>query len=143
MQIRSLKMEDIPSIENLMIQLGYPSTATQLQERFQRLLKLPDYQTIIAEKDSVIVGMLGFSKQWAYEFDGPYIRILALVVDEKYRRLNIGQSLMQAAEQWALENECIAAVLNSGNRDERIAAHHFYKQLGYIGKSMGFSKRLI
>ena len=49
---------------------------------------------------------------------------------------------MLAVEDWAKKNDCIAITLNSGNREERIAAHNFYKNLGYIGKSTGFSKSL-
>lgn len=142
MNIRSMKIEDVFQIEQLMNQLGYPSSVTQLQNRFQKIMDLHDYQTLVAEIDSTIVGLIGMAKQFAYEFDGPYVRVMALVVHEDYRGMKIGQNLMQAAENWAVENECVAVTLNSGNRPERVGAHQFYERLGYVGKSTGFSKIL-
>jgi hypothetical protein len=33
--------------------------------------------------------------------------------------------------------------LNSGNRPERAKAHRFYKDMGYVEKSIGFAKSLV
>jgi len=142
MQIRSFKKEDVITLTSLMTQLGYPTTFTQLQDRFEKLINLPNYHVFIAELEGEIVGFTGFMKQWAFEFDGPYVRVLAFVVDEKQRRKNIGQCLMQEVENWARNNECIRVTLNSGNREERKTAHLFYERLGYVAKSTGFSKIL-
>ena len=133
---------DINNMDVLMHQLGYPSSNQKIQERLDKILDLPNYETFVAEINGDLVGFLGMCKQIAYEFDEPYVRVLALVVHEDYRRKNIGQNLMLAVEDWAKKNECIAITLNSGNREERIAAHNFYKNLGYIGNSTGFSKSL-
>lgn len=141
MYIRSMTLEDINNMDVLMNQLGYPSSNSKIQERFSEILSLPDYETFVAEINGKLVGFAGMCKQIAYEFDGPYVRVLALVVHEDFRRKNIGQSLMLAVEDWAKKNHCIAITLNSGNREERIAAHNFYKNLGYLGKSTGFSKK--
>ena len=142
MQIRTMKIEDTPDMEQLMHHLGYPTTTAQLHNRFQKLLKCRNYQTFVAETDEILVGFVGMVKQIAYEFDDPYVRVLALVVHERYRGQKIGQKLMKAAETWAIENGCTVVTLNSGNRPERIAAHKFYEHLGYVGKSTGFSKNL-
>lgn len=142
MRIRSMTKKDTDKLSDLMNQLGYPSTSLKIQERFNKILSLSDYKTIVAEIDGKLVGFVGMCKQVAYEMDDPYIRVLALVVHEDYRRKGIGETLMLAAEDWAKENNCYAITLNSGNREERIAAHHFYKSLGYIEKSTGFSKLL-
>ena len=74
--------------------------------------------------------------------------------------------MLEAIEYWAVEQGASAIVLNSGeaeriprskgiiprnrakqpqeqsNRAERNAAHQFYKQQGFVGKSTGFSKKL-
>lgn len=142
MHIRSMIRNDINNMDGLMDQLGYPSSNQKIQERLDKILNFPNYETFVAEIDGDLVGFVGMCKQIAYEFDGPYVRVLALVVHEDYRRKNIGQNLMLAVEDWAKKNGCIAITLNSGNREERIAAHKFYKNLGYIGKSTGFSKSL-
>ena len=142
MNIRPMILDDVTKLENLMNHLGYPSTNLKIQERFKKILNLPDYQTFVAEINDKLVGFVGMCKQAAYEFDDPYVRVLALVVHEDYRRKNIGQDLMLTVEDWAKKNQCTLITLNSGNREERIAAHNFYKNLGYVGKSTGFSKVL-
>lgn len=142
MNIRSMTRDDINTMDILMNQLGYPSTNQKVQKRLDKILDLPNYETFVAEINDELVGFVGMCKQIAYEFDEPYVRVLALVVHEDYRRKNIGQNLMLAVEDWAKKNDCIAITLNSGNREERIAAHNFYKKLGYLGKSTGFTKTL-
>ncbi|WP_336047151.1 GNAT family N-acetyltransferase [Solibacillus ferritrahens] len=143
MKIRPMILEDTNKLDDLMNDLGYPSSKSKIQERFNKILGYSDYQTFVAEVKGNLVGFVGMCKQYAYEFDEPYVRVLALVVHEEFRRDNIGQSLMLAAEDWAKKNHCVAVILNSGNREERFAAHNFYKKLGYIGKSTGFSKSLV
>lgn len=142
MRIRPIKYKDIPVMQSLITQLGYPCTLEQVQSRFDHLFTLRDYLTFVAEKDNVVVGMVGFSKQFAYELDGPLVRVLALVVDESYRNQGIAEQLMTAVEEWAKAEKCEAISLNSGNREERKPAHSFYKKLGYVGVSTGFSKTL-
>ena len=143
MKIRPMILEDTNKLDDLMNDLGYPSSKSKIQERFNKILGYSDYQTFVAEVKGNLVGFVGMCKQYAYEFDEPYIRVLALVVHKAFRRGNIGQGLMLAAEDWAKKNHCVAVILNSGNREERFAAHNFYKKLGYIGKSTGFSKSLV
>jgi len=142
MIIRPIKYKDIPVMPSLLTQLGYPCTLEQVQLRFEHLFTLRDYCTYVAEKDDKVVGMVGFSKQFAYELDGPCVRVLALVVDEKNRNQGIAEKLIRAVENWAKVESCVAISLNSGNRPERLAAHAFYKKLGYVGKSTGFSKTI-
>ncbi|MFJ5767496.1 GNAT family N-acetyltransferase [Lysinibacillus sp. NPDC093210] len=74
--------------------------------------------------------------------DGCYVRIQAFVVDHNYRRKGIGHKLLEAIEYWAVEQGASELVMNSDKREERIAAHQFYKQQGFEGKSNGFSKQL-
>ena len=142
MIIRPIKFKDIPIMQSLITQLGYPCTVEQVKSRFEHLFTLRDYMTFVAEKDGEVVGMIGFVKQFSFEFDGPYVRVLALVVDEHNRKQGIAEKLMTAVEEWAEAEKCVAISLNSGNREERVPAHQFYKKLGFTGKSTGFSKTL-
>lgn len=142
MHIREVVLEDMPSLMPLMVDLGYPTTLSELYQRFERLLSMSDYQTFIAEDNGEVIGFVGVVKQYAYEFTEPYARVLALSVSQHVRRQKVGERLMLAVERWAFAQGCTTVTLNSGNREERIAAHKFYEQLGYQGKSTGFSKRL-
>lgn len=85
------------------------------------------YNTQVAEVNGNIAGMIGMNLGYHYEKNGNYIRIVALVVDQNYRRQGIGERLIQTAEEWAREKGATKLVLNSGNRDERSDAQQFYK----------------
>jgi GNAT superfamily N-acetyltransferase len=71
-----------------------------------------------------------------------YMRILAFVVKREARNLGIGKILIGASEEWARQEGLNAVVISSGNREEREAAHVFYKKMGYAIKSSGFVKKL-
>lgn len=101
------------------------------------------YNTQVAEVNGNIAGTIGMNLGYHYEKNGNYIRIVALVVDQNYRRQGIGERLIQTAEEWAREKGATKLVLNSGNRDERSDAQQFYKDRGFEGKATGFYKDLI
>ncbi|WP_245308257.1 GNAT family N-acetyltransferase [Halalkalibacter urbisdiaboli] len=113
-----------------------------MEQRFAKISSNPLYNTQVAEVDGQIVGMIGMILGFHYEKNENYIRIVALVVDSKYRKNGIGDRLIQKAEEWAKEQEINKLVLNSGNRSERNDAHHFYTKRGFEGKAIGFYKVL-
>lgn len=141
-EIRSIQPTDFKDIVVLMSELGYPTTLEELTNRFCELQKHRDYEAIVAIKDNHVIGFAGLCKALAYEFTGVYVRILAFVVSSKQRKQGVGTKLLKACEEWAIQQDAVAITLNSGNRDERQAAHTFYASNGYIGKSTGFSKDL-
>ncbi|ALC90661.1 GNAT family acetyltransferase [Bacillus sp. FJAT-18017] len=143
MKIRTATKNDVPKLASLMEQLGYPTTVKSMEYRFNNIESNPSYLTLIAELNGDVVGMAGLCKSLFYEYDGCYVRIAAFVVDSKYRRRGIGEKLILETERWARELGAIAISLNSGNRQERIAAHKFYTSMGFEAKSTGFSKMLI
>ncbi len=142
MEIRKATKNDIPQLVYLMEQLGYPTSVDKMQIRFNNIESNPNYHTLIAEMDGKVVGLAGLCTGLFYEFDGSYVRIVAFVVDSNYRRKGIGKKLIQEAENWSRKQGAITIGLNSGNREERKAAHQFYLSMGYIDKSVGFSKNL-
>ena len=125
MIVRPIKFKDFPAMQPLLVQLGYPSTVEAVQARFEHLCTLRDYDAFVAEENEAIVGMVGFIKQFAFEMDGPFVRIQALVVDEGHRNKGVAQALMEKVEMWARAQQCIVLTLNSGNVPEREAAHTF------------------
>ncbi|WP_394578554.1 GNAT family N-acetyltransferase [Cytobacillus firmus] len=143
MNIRTATKNDVPQLARLMGQLGYPTTIESMEHRFNNIDLDLSYHTLIAEINGEIVGMVGLSKGFFYEYDGSYVRIVAFVVDSNYRRRGVGENLIIETERWAKEQGAIAIGLNSGNRPERGAAHRFYSKMGYEAKSTGFSKSLI
>jgi GNAT superfamily N-acetyltransferase len=140
--IRNAHTDDLEEITALMTDLGYPTTQQEFTARFEKITAHPDYRTIVAVLNDEIVGMAGLSKNIFYEMNGMYMRILAFVVKREARNLGIGKILIGASEEWARQEGLNAVVISSGNREEREAAHVFYKKMGYAIKSSGFVKKL-
>ncbi|MDQ0173254.1 GNAT family N-acetyltransferase [Paenibacillus tundrae] len=140
--IRHSSPDDLPDLVILMDQLGYPTTYTDMLERYTYLASDPSYTTLVAELNGRAVGMIGLQTFYMYEQNGRHCRIAALVVHQQYRGTGIGRLLIQAAEHWASVQGMTTVSLNSGNRPERKVAHEFYAQMGYTAGSTGFRKRL-
>lgn len=143
MEIRNATIHDIEKLASLMEELGYPTTVESMEKRFKQIQSHPDYHTLVASYNGDIVGMVGLVRGFYYEMDGCYVRIVALVVESKYRGSGIGKKLVQEAENWAKRLGATRIVLNSGNRPERFNAHQFYKRIGFVEKSIGFVKSLL
>lgn len=142
MKIREFQKKDVPQLVHLMKQLGYPTSLEKLESRFSNIQSQPNYYTLVAELNSKVVGMVGLCHNLFYEYDSSYVRIGAFIVDAEHRRKGIGEKLMHEAEKWAMGQEATHITLNSGNREERRAAHKFYLNMGYKDQSTGFSKLL-
>ncbi|WP_017185018.1 GNAT family N-acetyltransferase [Alkalibacillus haloalkaliphilus] len=140
--IRDAKREDIESLAHLMGELGYPTTAEEMNHRMMKINSSDDYRTLVYEHNGKVIGMTGLIRGFHYENNDNYIRIVALVVDRRERGSGIGKALLNAAERWAKEQKASKLVLNSGNRGDREDAHHFYTSQGYEAKATGFYKKL-
>ena len=125
-----------------MSELGYNSTAEQMAARIENIRHHIDFKTFIATYENEVVGMVGLTKNFSYENDGIYVRVLALVTHSKFRRKRIGNTLMETAENWAKEIGATKVLLNCGTRQERTVAHKFYEKIGYQIKSLGFVKNI-
>src|SRR5699024_8098011 len=123
-------------------ELGYLTTTAEMEFRFSKISSNPIYNTQVAEKNGVIVGMIGMMLGFHYEKNENYVRIVALVVDSEYRKQGIGEKLIKKSEEWAKEQGANRIALNSGNRSERDDAHHFYIKRGFEGSATGFYKVL-
>ena len=141
--IRQLDLEkDLHDVYQLTIQLGYPSTLENIEQRWEYLHQDSHYQTLIIEQDLHMIGYADFIQEYTWEFDGGYLRIQAFVIDQAHRGKGIGKQLMAAIEQIAKEQGFKMIQLNSGNREERHPAHAFYQGLGFDTYSIGFRKHL-
>lgn len=142
MNVRSWTTSDLPQLVGLIAQLGYPASENVLRERFTRVTRHSDYDLLVLEEDGILLGCVGLFQAQAFEHDTTYVRIVAFVVNAKHRRQGIGLRLIRAAEDWAHARGATAVLLNSGNRPEREAAHHFYQSMGYSVTSTSYSKSL-
>lgn len=127
--IRPPAPADAQALARLMGELGYPSTAEQVQGRIDRADANPDYRTHVAEVNGQVVGMMGLQRGWAYEKDAPFVRVLALVVSAGARRRGVGARLLGTAHAWARELGAYGVHLTTSlHRDE---AHRFYERVGF------------
>ena len=140
--IRDAEPTDIFALTELMNELGYATSMDEMMTRFENIKNHKDHKTFIAAGDTQILGMVGLSKNYSYEQNGIYVRVLALVTRSSFRQKGIGKMLMDVAENWAREIGADKVLLNCGNREERIIAHLFYKKIGYQVRSSGFVKKL-
>ena len=140
--IREAELTDIPALTELMDELGYATSIDEMKSRFENIKNHKDYKTFIATDDTEILGMVGLSKNYSYEQNGIYVRVLAMVTRSKFRKNGIGKKLMDVAENWAREIGANKVLLNCGNREEREIAQLFYKKIGYQARSSGFVKKL-
>lgn len=140
LKIRKITKSDYPIICQLINEaLGYENEFIALSVRLDRLTD-NGYMTLVAEFDNTVVGFIGFVIMSAYEFEGDYIRILALASDKDYQNIGVGTTLLNAVEKYAMDNGISTIALSSGS--ERADAHRFYEHRGYHKYGFGFKKKL-
>lgn len=140
--IREAELTDISGLTELMNELGYVTAIDEMKIRFDQIQNHKDYKTFVVLFDKKIIGMVGLTKNYSYEQNGIYVRVLALVTNSGFRQIGVAKKLMNAAEKWTKEIGADKILLNCGNRKERTAAKNFYTKIGYQIKSSGFVKKI-
>jgi GNAT superfamily N-acetyltransferase len=140
--VRRAASADAAAIAVLCGQLGYPSTAADVERRLAEAVRERDAAVFVAESTSD--GMIGWVHVRALHLltRDACAEIGGLVVEQTRRGRGIGGRLMAAAEDWARQQELGALRLRSNAiRDE---AHAFYRGLGYTTSktSLLFTKTL-
>ena len=138
--VRPATPEDVPAIAALMTQLGYPTTPGAMRARMEHIAALPGYATFVAEAEGRVIGMAGAMVGSAYNHDGPFARLLSLVVDEAHRGHGAGAALVHAVEDWARARGAVSIHLTTGR--QRADAHRFYAGLGYQDTGKRFFRTL-
>jgi GNAT superfamily N-acetyltransferase len=137
-EIRPARMADASALAKLMEHLGYPTMAGEMEARLTALLAHSDYQTLVAECNGHLVGMIGIHLGRYYEKNGVYGRIVALVVEPEHQGQHIGSALVAEGELWLKTRGVETIIVNSGTH--RQAAHRFYEHLGYQETGIRFVK---
>ena len=123
-----------------MVDLGYETTAAEMEGRLRAILPLPAYQTFVAIVDDRVCGMIGTVVQQGYEHNDLGGRILALVISHAVRRRGVGKILVAAAEENFARQGVRRIALDT--RLTREDAHQFYEALGYKRNGWRFVKTL-
>jgi predicted N-acetyltransferase YhbS len=133
---------DAPRVAELATQLGYPSTAADVEHRFGQLAASDSDAVLVAEREDAVIGWIHVSRVPSLAVSDTAL-IGGLVVDEKHRSGRVGAALLQAAEAWAVAQG--ARTMTISSRIARERAHRFYLRVGYehLKTSHIFSKSLV
>ena len=103
---------------------------------YMEALDSPQQKYIVGKAAQEVVGFISLRiirNLWA---QGNLLYIEELVVDEKYRNMKIGSSLIEQAIKFAEENRCKGIEVTSAFH--RHDAHRFYEKCGFAKKAYHF-----
>ncbi len=127
LNIREAKKTDAIALAKLSGELGYPTTAEDMESRFDKLSAKSDNGIYVAELDS-IVGWIHVSVIQSLE-SNPFVEICGLVVAESHRGTGIGTRLVAMAESWAQEKGYNQIRVRTNILREE--TRRFYRQVGF------------
>ena len=138
--IRCAQPGDAAMLAQLMCELGYETTKSEMQTRMERIATDERYRTFVAVRDGNVCGMIGTFTYPSYEHNDPGGRILALVTSSAAQRRGIGRALVATAEKDFAQRGIRRVALDT--RLTREDAHKFYESLGYERNGWRFVKQL-
>ena len=129
--IRKISIADAAAICEINSEgLGYKCELSLVQGKIKNLNSQRE-AVFVAEADGQVVGNIHVERYDVLYFE-TMANVLGLSVKIEFQKIGIGRALLEAAENWALENGIKMMRLNSGiNRTE---AHKFYEHLGYVSE---------
>ena len=138
--IRAAEMNDAAPLAQLMCELGYETTQSEMQMRLERIATDGRLRTFIAVRDGKVCGMISTLIYPSIEHNDLSGRIVALVILRTMRRRGIGRALIATAEKDFAQRGIRRIALNT--RLTREDAHKFYESLGYERNGFRFTKNL-
>jgi len=138
--IRGAEIKDAAALAQLMCELGYETTKTEMEMRMEWIATDGRYRTFVAVRDGKVCGMIGTVASPSYEHNDMGGRVLALVTSKTMRRHGIGRALIATAEKDFAQRGIRRVALNTQLAREN--AHKFYESLGYQRNGWRFVKQL-
>ena len=140
MIIEKLDKQDIPQLLTLYKELTPLETSLdKAYEVYTRMAINSNYLLLIAkEKNEIIGSACGFIMDSLANSGNPILFIDSVVVKKNSRRMGIGSNLFLKLDEFAKKNHAASAILVSAAF--RMAAHEFYKSVGFINDVRGFRK---
>ena len=127
--IRPMLAEDAAAVAALAGELGYPASAPDIERRYRAFERDPDARLLVAQgSDGVVVGWIHVQGLHFLESDAR-AEIEGLVVAAAARRTGIGQSLVRAAEEWAIGRGL--RLIGVRSNQVRTDARMFYERMGF------------
>lgn len=139
--IREAKKEDSKQIIDLFAQLSFETTEENLINFFENKSEIIKSSLFVAELNKEVLGVIDFSVVDYFYYQKPILCVRAIVIDQRYRSLGIGNKLMGFAEDTARVKNCHYIELVSGQK--RKDAHRFYSNLGFIQDTHYYFRKLL
>ena len=133
-------MNDAAALAQLMCELGYETTKSEMQMRVERIATDERYRTFVAVRSGKVCGMIGAFVYYSYEHNDVSGRILTLVTSSTVRRRGVDRALMATAEKDFAQKGITRVALNTSLTREDARA--FYESLGYERNGWRFVKQL-
>jgi len=129
MIVRRARYSDAPQVAELLMQLGSrPVDANEAQRRLARARET----VFVAEDGPQLLGFVAVKTDLYFGHALPLTHLTALVTRAESRRSGVGRALVDAALEFARENESTGVELTCGINPAREAAHQFYPSLGFM-----------
>lgn len=138
--IRPAVAGDAAALARMLGQLGYPTDASEIPGRLERMSERPGTTVFVAEQRDKPVGVVTVHLLPSLHTSEPVAWLTALVVDETVRGSGVGSALVRRAEEWASRHGAKRLALTSHLR--RKEAHEFYKRRDYEQTGVRLAKEL-
>jgi GNAT superfamily N-acetyltransferase len=126
--IRPMAEKDLPIVQELLSQLGYPLDGEEVRRRYAAVAGSGDNALVVAEQTGHVIALCHMYARPALD-KPPEAIVQALVVDRASRAHGVGKVMMTAAEAWARDRGFMSVALASSVA--RTDAHAFYEAIGY------------
>jgi predicted N-acetyltransferase YhbS len=139
--IRGAAPSDAPTLCELLLQLGYPATESEIPARLASLASFPNAAAFVATNGfGEVVGLVTAHLFPSIHDNDLVAWLTTLVVLDDAREAGIGSALVRHVERWAAQKGARRISVTSGI--QRKATHAFYEKRDYENTGLRFSKKL-
>jgi N-acetylglutamate synthase-like GNAT family acetyltransferase len=139
--IRRAEAGDAPILSQLLAQLGYPCSASEIPARLDAFAESARLAAFVATNGyGEVVGLVTSHIVSSIHDNDPVAWLTTLVVLEDARDAGVGSSLVRHVEEWATQGGAKRLSVTSGIH--RKATHDFYEKRDYENTGLRFTKKL-
>ena len=139
--IRAAAPSDAATLCELLEQLGYPTSESEIPTRLAALAGFPSAAAFVATNGfGEVVGLVTAHLIPSMHDNEPVAWLTTLVVLDDAREAGIGSALVRHVERWAVQRGARRISVTSGI--QRKATHAFYEKRDYENTGLRFGKKL-
>ena len=138
--IRIMQQKDCPAVARLWRDYLDVSSATDesVRKTFEKMSEDSRYCSYVAEENGNVVGFITFVEVLSFDDPDGYIKMNGIAVMPEYRRLGIGEQLVERAERAARERG--ANSIGAASSFKRTESQAMLDKLGYQKSAFWFHK---